>query len=94
MLFSSKCFVGRIVFRSEAPDGVDWRTACPVPAENVLDFDPPMFFCSPHFQSLETIMYGPLAAAGLLDRSVSGSLQDLLEGLKDAGGTPDLDQGQ
>lgn len=83
----STCFAGRIIVRSDRLGGLDWTTPCPVPAENILEFDPPMYFCSPHMEPITFVMYDRLVAMGAVLPGILGGpvepAEDALESLLD-----------
>lgn len=55
------------------PDtALDWTSPCPIPAENELPFDPPMYFCSPHYQVLTDVLYEHFIRAGRLIPGILG----------------------
>lgn len=71
MYLPKTCFAGRILIRHDLVDGLDWRTPCPIPPEEVLPFDPPMYFCAGHFTSAVDTFWDVLDRAGLIDHGIA-----------------------
>lgn len=76
MYLPKTCFVGRIIIRTDGLAGLDWRTPCRVPPEEMLPFDPPMYFCVRHYDAVAEGLYDILDAAGLIDHDVVAGPMD------------------
>lgn len=73
----STCFVGRILFREEFGD-----QPCPIPAENVLPVEPPMYFCSTHIGPVMDLLDEQLDRLGLMDFSIVHGSESDADGLE------------
>lgn len=78
------------------PDStLDWQAPCQIPAENELPFEPPMYFCSPHFQVLTDVLHEHLVEAGrIIPGLLGGPGVQSADGLEEAYRMPDLGQGE
>lgn len=76
---SSLCFSGRIIVRHDQFGGLDWSQPCPVPAENTLETEPPMYFCSPHMAVVAGALFEVFDRAGVLDDGVVAAPPDELD---------------
>lgn len=72
MYFPSTCFAGRIVLREDRLGGLDWTHACPIPPEDCIPLNPPMFFCPQHYQVAADLLYEVFDRAGEIDHSIVG----------------------
>lgn len=73
MNFPSTCFAGRIIFREDRLGGLDWTRACPIPPENFVPLNPPMFFCTQHYQVAADFLYDFFDRLGAIDHSIVGA---------------------
>jgi hypothetical protein len=76
MYLPKTCFAGRIIIREDRLAGLEWSQPCPVPPEEVLPFEPPMYFCVQHYGAAVDSIWDAFDEVGLVDHGIVAGPRD------------------